>query len=77
MQAEAKRFLGALARRAQVEGRALFSVAELYEVADALELQVPNTADLITELNDMGRAACTHDRKLCCHAMHACLAADA
>lgn len=54
MQAEARRFLGALAKRCQLSGSALVSTAQLFALADDLELAVPNMSDLIAELNDAG-----------------------
>ena len=53
-QAEARRFLGALAQRCQGGGGALVSAAQLYALADALELAVPDTPAFIAELNDAG-----------------------
>lgn len=53
-QGEAKRFLGALARRAEAEDRALFSIAELFSIADDLELNVPDTREFIESLNEAG-----------------------
>lgn len=54
-QAEAKRFLGALARRAEeLHNDGLFPVEELYSLADALELQVNSMHEFIQQLNDAG-----------------------
>ncbi len=54
-QAEAKRFLGALARRAEVlHNDGLFPVEELYSVADTIELQVTSMHEFIQQLNDAG-----------------------
>ena len=52
--AEAKRFLGALSRIANVERRATFQIYELYSVADDLELQVEDMTALIDSLNESG-----------------------
>ena len=52
--AEAKRFLGALSRIANVERRATFQIHELYSVADDLELQVEDMTALIDSLNESG-----------------------
>lgn len=54
MQAEARRFLSALAKRCQVSGSALVSTAQLFSLADHLELAVPDMSGLIAELNDAG-----------------------
>ncbi len=68
-QAEARRFLGALAQRCQAGGGALVSAAQLYALADALELAVPDTPAFIAELNDAGAR---HDAAACASYGPAC-----
>ncbi|KAK9824829.1 hypothetical protein WJX81_003431 [Elliptochloris bilobata] len=53
-QAEAKRFLAALAKRCQLSGSAQVNVAQLYSLADDLELAVPDMLAFIADLNDAG-----------------------
>lgn len=54
-QAEAKRFLGALARQAQeLHNDGLFSLEDLYALADKMELQVHSTDEFLSSLNDAG-----------------------
>ena len=55
LQAEAKRFLGALAKRAEMKGSELFSIEELFDMADTLELNVPDMSAFIDMLNDAGK----------------------
>lgn len=57
-QAEAKRFLGALAKRCELSGSSLVSMAQLYALADNLELNVSDTAAFVADLNDAGAAPC-------------------
>ena len=58
LQAEAKRFLGALARKAELQGKEEFTVSELFDVADLIELGVPDLSDFIDQLNDAGPDSC-------------------
>lgn len=54
-QAEAKRFLGALAQRAhELHNNGLFTTDELYALGDTLELQVHSMHEFIESLNDAG-----------------------
>ncbi|CAG9462591.1 unnamed protein product [Pedinophyceae sp. YPF-701] len=55
--AEAERFLEALCARAQQRGGSKggeFTVAELYEVGDAIDVQCTSMADFVERLNDAG-----------------------
>lgn len=54
LQAEARRFLAALGNRAKLQGSSEFAVAELFDVADSLELRVPDLSSFIEALNDAG-----------------------
>ena len=54
MQKEAKRFLGALAKRCQLAGRDTATAPQLYALADDLELAVPDMEAFLGELNDAG-----------------------
>ncbi|EIE22419.1 hypothetical protein COCSUDRAFT_56102 [Coccomyxa subellipsoidea C-169] len=58
MRKEARRFLGALAKRCQLAGSNLVTTAQLYSLADDLDLAVPDTGAFIGELNEAG-AGCT------------------
>jgi len=53
-QNEAKRFLAALSQKAELRGSEEFTVAELFDLADTLELAVPDVSDFISQLNDAG-----------------------
>ncbi|KAK9914958.1 hypothetical protein WJX75_002939 [Coccomyxa subellipsoidea] len=53
-QKEARRFLGALAKRCQLAGSNLVTTAQLYALADDLDLAVPDTGAFIGELNEAG-----------------------
>lgn len=53
-QNEAKRFLAALSKRAELRGSEEFMVAELFDLADTLELAVPDVSEFISQLNDAG-----------------------
>ncbi|CAL8468614.1 g8154 [Coccomyxa elongata] len=53
-QKEAKRFLGALAKRCQLAGSNLITTAQLYSLADDLDLAIPDTDTFIGELNEAG-----------------------
>ena len=53
LQAEARRFLSALGRRAAQSGNS-FSVHQLFDLSDHLQLKVPDTRAFIDQLNDAG-----------------------
>ena len=53
-QKEAKRFLGALAKRCHLAGSNVITTAQLYSLADDLDLAVPDTEAFIGELNEAG-----------------------
>ena len=53
LQAEARRFLSALGRRAHQFGNA-FSVHQLFDLSDHLQLKVPDMRDFIDQLNEAG-----------------------
>jgi DNA-binding MarR family transcriptional regulator len=53
LQAEARRFLSALSRRAEQSGNA-FSVHQLFDLSDHLQLKVPDMRDFIDQLNEAG-----------------------
>ena len=53
LQAEARRFLSALGRRAVQAGNS-FSVHQLFDLSDHLQLKVPDMRLFIDELNDAG-----------------------
>lgn len=53
-QKEARRFLGALAKRCQLAGSNLITTAQLYSLADDLDLAVPDTGAFISDLNEAG-----------------------
>ena len=53
LQAEARRFLSALSRRAEQSGNA-FSVHQLFDLSDNLQLKVPDMRDFIEQLNEAG-----------------------
>ena len=53
-QKEAKRFLGALAKRCQLAGGNTVTAPQLYALADDLELAVPDMEAFLGELNDAG-----------------------
>ena len=55
LQNEAKRFLAALSKRAELRGSEEFTVAELFDMADTLELAVPDVSDFISQLNEAGK----------------------
>lgn len=57
VQKEAKRFLGALCKRCQLAGSDLVSIAQLYALADDLDLAVPDMEAFIEQLNDAGKEA--------------------
>lgn len=70
-QVEARRFLGALAKRCQLSGSTLVNTAQLFTLADDLELTIPDMSDLIAELNDAGALAQAKHPHTCCDAqMH-------
>eukprot|EP00976_Prorocentrum_cordatum_P082298 1184756-Prorocentrum_minimum.AAC.5 len=48
------RFLAALARRSEAEGTALFSVPELFALADEISLNVRDVDQFIEQLNEHG-----------------------
>jgi DNA helicase MCM8 len=52
--AEAKRFLTTMSKMANAQGRKVFSVAEMYSIADDIHLQVDDMKTLIEKLNDAG-----------------------
>ena len=52
--AEAKRFLVTMSKLAKSQGRKMFSVAEMYTIADEIHLQVDDMQNLIEELNYAG-----------------------
>ena len=54
LQAEAKRFLGALSKKAELKGNEVFAIEELFDIADVLELNVPNLTTFIDQLNEAG-----------------------
>lgn len=54
-QAEAKRFIGALSKKAEMKGSEQFSIEELFDVADTLELAVPDLSDFIGQINEAGQ----------------------
>ncbi|KAG6550803.1 hypothetical protein Mapa_007707 [Marchantia paleacea] len=53
-QKEAKRFLSALQQRADLQQNAVFTIAELYSLADEIELRVPDLNTFIDNLNQAG-----------------------
>ncbi len=53
LQAEARRFLSALGRRAEQAGNA-FTVHQLFDLSDHLQLKVPDMRDFIDQLNEAG-----------------------
>ncbi|KAH8937600.1 hypothetical protein BDL97_16G036800 [Sphagnum fallax] len=53
-QKEAKRFLSFLQRKSAAEEKSLFTIAELFSIADEICLQVPDMDMLIEKLNDAG-----------------------
>lgn len=55
-QNEAKRFLAGLSKFAQVHQKEELSLAEIYSVADSIELQVEDIRQFIDDLNDAGWA---------------------
>lgn len=59
MQAEAKRFLGALSKKAELKGSEQFAIEELFDVADILELNVPDLSAFIDQLNEAGKCSST------------------
>lgn len=54
-QSEAWRFLSALKRYTQAQGKSCVSMADIYSVADEIELQVDNIRDFVDQLNDAGK----------------------
>ena len=56
LQAEAKRFLGALSKKAELKGSEQFTIEELFDVADTVELAVPDLSNFIGQLNEAGEA---------------------
>ena len=63
MQAEARRFLAALGRRAEQGGNS-FSTHQLFDLSDHLQLKVPDMRDFIDQLNEAGRSPDTSALKL-------------
>jgi DNA helicase MCM8 len=57
MQKEARRFLGALHKRCQLAGSNIMTVAQLYAIANDLDLAVPDMETFMQELNDAGGTA--------------------
>ena len=57
LQAEARRFLSALGRRAVQSGNS-FSVHQLFDLSDHLQLKVPDMRLFIDQLNDAGMFLC-------------------
>ena len=55
MQAEAKRFLSALSKKAELKGSEQFSIEELFDIADILELNVPDLTAFLEQLNEAGQ----------------------
>lgn len=53
-QGEIKRFLAALGRRAQQSGDNTFSVHQLFDLSDHLQLKVPDMREFIDQLNEAG-----------------------
>lgn len=53
--AETARFMSALRRQAEREGRCVFSSAELYSLANELSLAVRDVAAFVDQLNESGR----------------------
>ena len=56
MQGAAKRFLAALCRRAAQAGVNMFSVHQLFDLSDHLQLKVPDMREFIDQLNEAGEA---------------------
>lgn len=56
LQAEAQRFTAALQRRAAQQASSEFEVSELFDVADAIELAVPDLTAFIDQLNEAGQS---------------------
>ena len=54
LQTEGRRYLAALASRAQIRGSAQFTVAELVSISDSLDLNVPDIYAILDELNEAG-----------------------
>ncbi|KAJ7562309.1 hypothetical protein O6H91_03G063600 [Diphasiastrum complanatum] len=53
-QKEVKRFLNALQRKSELQQKALFSISELYVLADDISLNVPDLESFIGNLNNVG-----------------------
>ncbi|CAI8614550.1 unnamed protein product [Vicia faba] len=53
-QKEAKRFLNALNKQSELEQKDLFSVSEMYSLADRISLKVPDVDTFIDNLNSVG-----------------------
>ena len=56
IQGEAKRFLAALCRRAEQSGDNMFSVHQLFDLSDHLQLKVPDMREFIDQLNEAGKS---------------------
>ena len=63
-QAEARRFLSALGRRAAQSGNS-FSVHQLFDLSDHLQLKVPDMRVFIEQLNDAGMLSCMRVKISC------------
>lgn len=63
MQAEARRFLSALGRRAAQSGNS-FSVHQLFDLSDHLQLKVSDMRLFIDQLNEAGMFLCNHHNLL-------------
>uniref|UniRef100_A0A7N0VDJ5 Probable DNA helicase MCM8 n=2 Tax=Kalanchoe fedtschenkoi TaxID=63787 RepID=A0A7N0VDJ5_KALFE len=53
-QKEAKRFLGALNKQAELQQKDCFSISEIYSLADRIDLHVPDVDTFIENLNTVG-----------------------
>ena len=53
-QAEVRRFLQAMAAKGKHRGNPVFSISELFSLADAIHLNVESIRDLIETLNEAG-----------------------
>ncbi|CAM8916187.1 unnamed protein product [Rhodiola kirilowii] len=53
-QKEAKRFLGALNKQAELQQKDCFSISEIYGLADRIGLNVPDVDTFIENLNCVG-----------------------
>ena len=54
LQAEVRRFLQAIAAKGKHRSNSVFSISELFSLADAIHLNVESVRDLIESLNEAG-----------------------